>query len=171
MYSAAPKGAPACSSRNTVKSVFGGRPEACTSKVSKPSVLVVRPTSMFTRACGMQPANVAEDGVSFRCTSSDPPLDDDDAAALPAATLPTARVTATAAAARRSVMVMSEVLSIRADKSCACALRTTKRSQGHSNGGPARQNHPATSCTRVGMRSRHTPAPAAAGELREDGRR
>ena len=65
MYSAAPNGAPACSSRNTVKSVFGGRPETPPrSKMSKPTGWWSGPPRCSPGRAGMQPASVAEDGVS-----------------------------------------------------------------------------------------------------------
>ena len=70
MYSAAPKGAPACSSRKTVKVVLGGRPLASTVKLSKPTWSTVSSTPILTRALGMHPASCGLDGVSFSVVSN-----------------------------------------------------------------------------------------------------
>src|SRR5439155_2070817 len=70
MYSAAPKGARACSSRKAVNVVLGGRPVACTWKTSKPRTSVVSRTVTSTRAFGIHAASCAEDGVRFSATTS-----------------------------------------------------------------------------------------------------
>ena len=70
MYSAAPNGEPACSSRKTVKVVLGGRPLASTVKLSKPTWSTVSSTPILTRALGMHPASCGLDGVSFSVVSN-----------------------------------------------------------------------------------------------------
>src|SRR2546422_6266309 len=70
MYSAAPNGGPACSIRNVVNVVVGGRPVACTWKTSKPRRSVVSRTVTSTRASGIHAASCAEDGVRFSSTTS-----------------------------------------------------------------------------------------------------
>src|SRR4051794_8099283 len=74
MYSPAPIGESACCSRKTVKSVFGGRPLAVTSKSSKPTRSVFSSTLMLTFALGMHLASAAEEGV--RCSATDGTADD-----------------------------------------------------------------------------------------------
>ena len=68
MYSAAPNGEPACSSRKTVYSRFGGRSRAAISNVSKPCFSVVSPTLTCSCAPGMQAASCADEGVRAICS-------------------------------------------------------------------------------------------------------
>ncbi len=63
-YSAAPKGAPDCCSRNTVKAVRGLSFSTRIRKVSLPLASVVRATSTCACAFGKQAASCGEDGLS-----------------------------------------------------------------------------------------------------------
>lgn len=70
MYSAAPNGDPAYSSRKTVKLRSGGRLRARMSKLSEPFLSEVGLTATTRLASGMQSASCCDDGVSSNCKLS-----------------------------------------------------------------------------------------------------